>query len=112
MSEDGRQRIDKWLWFARLARSRTAAQRFVEEGRVRVNRDKVDTPSRPVRAGDVLTLRFERQVRVLRILDPGSRRGPASEALMLYEDLAPPKEELSSAEMPADGTLLPRSDED
>lgn len=88
--EAGRQRIDKWLWFARLAKSRSIAQKLVTGGKVRVNRDKIDASSRLVRPGDVLTVTFERQVRVIRILDPGTRRGPAPEAQRLYEDLTPP----------------------
>ena len=91
MSEEtGRQRIDKWLWFARFAKSRSIAQKLVLAGKVRVNRDKIDAPSRLVRPGDVLTLSLERQGRVVKILDPGMRRGPAPEAQRLYEDLTPP----------------------
>ena len=91
MSEEtGRQRIDKWLWFARFAKSRSIAQKLVMGGKVRVNRDKIDASSRLVRPGDVLTLSLERQIRVVRILDPGTRRGPAPEAQRLYEDLTPP----------------------
>ena len=91
MSEEtGRQRIDKWLWFARFAKSRSIAQKLVLAGKVRVNRDKIDAPSRLVRPGDVLTLSLERQVRVVKSLDPGMRRGPAPEAQRLYEDLTPP----------------------
>lgn len=91
MSEEaGRQRIDKWLWFARFAKSRSIAQKLVMGGKVRVNRDKIDASSRLVRPGDVLTLSLERQIRVVKILDPGTRRGPAPEAQRLYEDLTPP----------------------
>ncbi|MET4636703.1 RNA-binding S4 domain-containing protein [Kaistia defluvii] len=91
MSEEtGRQRIDKWLWFARFAKSRSIAQKLVMGGKVRVNRNKIDASSRLVRPGDVLTLSLERQIRVVKILDPGTRRGPAPEAQRLYEDLTPP----------------------
>ncbi len=91
MSEaGGAQRIDKWLWFARLAKTRTTAQKLVLSGAVRVNRDKVDAASRQVRPGDVLTVSLERQVRVLKVLAAGVRRGPATEAQLLYEDLTPP----------------------
>ncbi|MCX5514219.1 RNA-binding protein [Kaistia algarum] len=101
MSEPGRQRIDKWLWFARFAKTRTAAQRLVEDGRVRVNRDKIDAASRQVKPGDVLTLRLERQIKVLKVLDPGTRRGPAPEAQALYEDMTPPVEPGSEGGVPA-----------
>ncbi|MBZ9937379.1 RNA-binding S4 domain-containing protein [Mesorhizobium sp. BR1-1-16] len=91
MSEEaGPQRIDKWLWFARLAKTRTTAQKLVLSGAVRVNRDRIDSASRLVRVGDVLTVALERQVRVLKVLAPGVRRGPAPEAQKLYEDVTPP----------------------
>ncbi len=90
MAEADRQRIDKWLWFVRLAKTRTAAQRLVEDGRVRVNREKVEAASRLVRPGDVLTVRLERQIRVLKVVAPGVRRGPPAEAQTLYEDLTEP----------------------
>ncbi len=91
MSEaGGAQRIDKWLWFARLAKTRTTAQKLVLSGAVRINRDKVDAASRQVHPGDVLTVALERQVRVLKVLAPGVRRGPAPEAQQLYEDMTPP----------------------
>lgn len=84
------QRIDKWLWFARVTKTRTLAQKLATSGRVRVNREKNDSASRIVRAGDTLTIAFEAGVRVLRVLAPGARRGPASEASLLYDDLSPP----------------------
>ena len=88
MTSDDRQRIDKWLFFARIAKSRSLAAKIVATGAVRVNRTKIEQPSHLVRAGDVLTLKTYRDVRVLRILAPGVRRGPAPEARLLYEDLA------------------------
>lgn len=83
------QRLDKWLWFARLARTRSAAQRLVAGGRVRVNSARVRTNATPVRQGDVLTVTLPRAVRVLRIVDSGVRRGSAASAAELYEDLSP-----------------------
>ncbi len=88
MADDGRQRIDKWLWFARLMKSRTLAQKTVVAGRVRVNREKVDTSSHLVAPGDVLTIAGERGVRVVKVLACGTRRGPAPEAQALYQDLS------------------------
>lgn len=89
------QRIDKWLWFARLAKSRTLAQELVAGGKVRINREKQLAPSRLVRPGDVLTITLPGGPRVLKVLSGGERRGPAPEARLLYEDLAPgaPKDE-------------------
>ncbi|KAB0679240.1 RNA-binding S4 domain-containing protein [Aureimonas leprariae] len=84
------QRIDKWLFFARLVKSRSLAQKLVLAGAVRVNREKIDNPARTVRLGDVLTVAVARDVRVLRILASGTRRGPAPEARLLYEDLGRP----------------------
>ena len=87
---DDRVRIDKWLWFARLAKTRTVAQKLAVSGRVRINRRKNDNASRPVKIGDVLTIALDSGVRVLRVAAVGSRRGPAKEARLLYEDLSPP----------------------
>lgn len=80
-------RLDKWLWHARFLKSRTQAQAYLAGHIVRVNRVPASRTSTPVRAGDVLTLPFERGVRVVRILALGTRRGPPAEARTLYEDL-------------------------
>jgi ribosome-associated heat shock protein Hsp15 len=85
MAEDSRQRIDKWLFFSRLVKSRTLAAKLVESGAVRVNREKVDDAAHPVQPGDVLTLALERRVMVCRVLGCGARRGPYAEAKLLYE---------------------------
>ena len=84
-----RQRLDKWLWFARVLKTRTLAARFVSDGHVRINGARQDAPSRQVQIGDVLTISLERQVRVLKVLAPGVRRGPYEEARLLYDDLTP-----------------------
>jgi ribosome-associated heat shock protein Hsp15 len=89
MDQAERQRIDKWLFFARVLKSRTLAAKFVAGGNVRVNRDKIDQPSFAVKPDDVLTISLERRVLVLRIVACGHRRGPAPEAQALYEDLTP-----------------------
>jgi len=85
-----RQRLDKWLWFARVVKSRTLAAKLVGEGFVRINGVKTDVPAKAVHIGDVLTIALERDVRVLKVMAPGTRRGPFSEAQTLYEDLTPP----------------------
>ncbi len=85
-----RQRIDKWLWHARLARTRTAAQAFAVSGRVRINRQKNDSAAHLLRSGDVLTLNLPGRVRVLRVRGIAEHRGSATEATHLYEDLTPP----------------------
>ncbi|MGE0211040.1 MAG: RNA-binding S4 domain-containing protein [Parvibaculaceae bacterium] len=81
------QRIDKWLWFSRLVKTRTLAAKSVEEGAVRINRQKIVKPSHAVSVGDVLTLALHGRVRVLRVEGIGTRRGPAPEAQALYTEL-------------------------
>jgi ribosome-associated heat shock protein Hsp15 len=89
---ESQQRLDKWLWFARCARTRSLAARLVEDGKVRVNRQKILKPAQTVRPGDVVTAAIGERVRVLKIAAAGRRRGPAEEARALYEDLTPPVE--------------------
>ena len=86
-----RIRVDKWLWHARAVKTRSLAQAMVKAGHVRVNREKIAAPSRAVVPGDVLTLTLPTRVRILKVVAPGERRGPASEAATLYEDLTPPR---------------------
>jgi ribosome-associated heat shock protein Hsp15 len=86
---DWRQRIDKWLWHARLARTRSAAQAIAVSGRVRINRNRNDSAAHPVRQGDVLTIVGNGRVRVLRVRAMAERRVSPAEALELYEELAP-----------------------
>ena len=84
------QRLDKWLWFVRVIKSRTQAAGLVTDGKVRVNRQRVDKPSQLVRPGDVVTVAVRGHVRVLKMMAAGQRRGPPAEARTLYEDLTPP----------------------
>lgn len=86
---EARQRLDKWLFFARVVKSRSLAARVAEAGRVRINGDKAAQAAAAVRPGDVLTITLERRILVYRVLDGGARRGPAEEARRLYEDLSP-----------------------
>jgi ribosome-associated heat shock protein Hsp15 len=83
-----RQRIDKWLWFARIVKSRGLAARLVEDGHVRLNRIKIAKPAHEVGAGDVLTLAVHGRVRVLRVRACAPRRGPAAAARRLYDEPA------------------------
>lgn len=89
-ADAGTQRLDKWLWFTRMVKSRTLAAGLVSDGKVRLNRTRVDKPSQAVRIGDVVTATVHRQVRVLKVLGIGERRGPPAEARTLYEDLSEP----------------------
>ncbi len=85
---DRSQRVDKWLWFARIVKSRSLAQALIEQGAVRVNRIKVVRSSAGIAPGDVVTVAVHDRVRVLKVLDQGRRRGPPAEARELYEDLS------------------------
>ena len=89
LGEIVRVRLDKWLFHARMLKSRALAADLIAEGRIRVNGEPTAKPHRAVGAGDVLTFALHGRVRVLRILAPGERRGPAAEARALYDDLAP-----------------------
>ncbi len=82
-----RQRIDRWLWHARIVRTRDAAAALAGSGYVRVNGTRVDAPSRVVRTSDVITVALERRVRVLKVRGFVERRGPAGVRQTLYEDL-------------------------
>lgn len=93
-----RQRIDKWLFFARIAKSRTLAQDWVEGGHVSVNGEKVRRSSADIRTGDRLEILAERRTYILVVKAPGSRRGPYEEARLLYDDESPPQERLSAFE--------------
>jgi ribosome-associated heat shock protein Hsp15 len=83
-----RQRIDRWLWHARVVRTREAAASLAGAGYVRVNGARIEAPGRMVRAGDVITVALDRDVRVLKVKGIAERRGPAPTAVSLYEDLA------------------------
>ena len=102
-----RQRLDKWLFFSRVIKSRTLAQKLIESGAVRVNSERTLDSDHKVGAGDVLTMTVSRRLLVWRIVDAGTRRGPAPEAAMLYEDLSPPPLPRDSL-TPLDGPLAQR----
>ena len=85
------QRIDKWLWYARVTKTRTLASSLVQAGKVRINRVKADKPGASVKVDDVVTIAVHGRVRVLRVVAPGVRRGPAKEAAELFDDLSPPR---------------------
>ncbi|WP_424933235.1 RNA-binding S4 domain-containing protein [Amaricoccus macauensis] len=82
-------RLDKWLWHARLCKTRSLAARLVASGKIRVNSARVVKPATPVRIGDGISYARDGRVRVLRVKGLGVRRGPAAEAQLLYEDLEP-----------------------
>ncbi len=82
-------RLDKWLWQARFFKTRGLAAAVVKGGHVRVNGNRAGKASQLVRPGDVLTFAQAKSVRVVRIIAVGLRRGPATEAQTLYDDLTP-----------------------
>jgi ribosome-associated heat shock protein Hsp15 len=86
---DDRQRIDKWLWHARIVRTRSAAAALAASGHVRLNGARVDAASKAVKAGDVVTIALDARVRVLKVTGFALRRGGADEGRTLYEDMAP-----------------------
>jgi len=87
MRED-RQRLDKWLWFARFAKTRTLAAKLVTSGFVRVNGQRTDNAAKALAVGDVVTVALGRTTLVVRVESLGERRGPAPEARQLYAELS------------------------
>ena len=87
-------RIDKWLWVARFFKSRTLAAAACRGGKVDVN-EQAARASRPVRAGDLLTITLPQIKRIIRVVALSERRGSGKDAALLYEDLtpAPPREQ-------------------
>jgi ribosome-associated heat shock protein Hsp15 len=83
-----RQRLDKWLWHARVVRTRSAAAALIEAGHVRVNGERTTGSSRALRTGDVVTIALDRAVRVLRVTGFAERRGPPDAARGLFDDLS------------------------
>ena len=84
-------RVDKWLWYARFCKSRGIAARLCASGKLRVNRVPIQKAHYGLRVGDVLTFPLGPHIRVIEVRALGSRRGPATEARTLYEDLDPPQ---------------------
>lgn len=103
-----KERLDKFLFFARALKSRTLAQKLIETGAVRVNSERTDRSDHRVGAGDVLTMNLHNRVVVWRIVDCGTRRGPASEAQGLYEDMSPPMPP-KAERSPYEAAIAPRA---
>ena len=82
-----RQRLDKWLWHARVVKARTSAAALIEAGHVRINGLREKAPGHSVKAGDVVTIGLDRSVRVLKVVGFAERRGDAAAARVLYDDL-------------------------
>jgi ribosome-associated heat shock protein Hsp15 len=82
-----RQRLDKWLWHARVVKARSSAAALVEAGHVRINGIREKAPGHAVKAGDVVTIGLDNSVRILKVVAFAERRGDATAARVLYEDL-------------------------
>ena len=82
-----KQRLDKWLWHARVVKARTSAAALVESGHVRINGVRETSPGHAVKAGDVITIALDRGVRLMKVAGFSERRGDATAARALYEDL-------------------------
>jgi ribosome-associated heat shock protein Hsp15 len=89
-SSTGSRRLDQWLWFARLAKSRSLAGRLCAAGAVTLNGTTVRKPNRLIRLGDAIVAPQGGYRRTVRVLALGLRRGPAIEARLLYEEIAAP----------------------
>jgi len=94
-------RLDIWLWHARFFKTRSLATKICKAGKVRINGTHAVKPSAPVKPGDVLTFPQAKQIKIIEIIAPGVRRGPAPEAQMLYKDLTPPPEKTAKSFKPA-----------
>jgi ribosome-associated heat shock protein Hsp15 len=82
-----RQRLDKFLWHARVVKARSSAAELVERGYVRINGVRETSPGHAVKPGDVLTVALDRTVRVMKVVGFSERRGDAGAARVLYEEL-------------------------
>ena len=93
-AQDRLLRLDKWLWHARFFKTRSAATKAISGGRFRLDGMVMNKPHRQALCGQVLTFIQSDRIRVIKIKALGSRRGPASEASLLYEDMTPAREAL------------------
>jgi ribosome-associated heat shock protein Hsp15 len=83
-----RQRLDKWLWHARVVKARTQAAALVETGHVRVNGMRETSPGHALKIADVLTIRLDRGIRILKVTGFAERRGGSTAARALYDDVS------------------------
>jgi ribosome-associated heat shock protein Hsp15 len=87
-----RQRLDKWLWHARVVRARSSAAELVSSGHVRINGARERSPGHGLKIGDVVTIALDRNVRLLKVIGFSERRGDAASVTGLYADLELPRE--------------------
>lgn len=103
-------RLDKFLWFARIVKTRSLAQALAESGTLRIAGRRAERAHAPVRVGDVLSFAVHGKVRVLRIAALPARRGPPAEARTLYVELA--DQPAAARNLPAPDTLTSRAGDD
>ncbi|MGB1181090.1 MAG: RNA-binding S4 domain-containing protein [Candidatus Puniceispirillaceae bacterium] len=103
-------RLDKWLWYARFLKTRSAASKMISSGKLRIDGALVNKPHRAVQIGHVYTFAQGPHIRVIKVLALATRRGPAPEAALLYEDMAPiePRQKQDGASLSA-GTFETRN---
>lgn len=98
------QRLDKWLWHARVTKTRSLAQKLIASGKIRIDSTKTTSASQKVKFGQVLTITLPREIKILEIIAFAEKRGPYSQACLLYTDLSPPKpdhtDKTKDAELP------------
>jgi ribosome-associated heat shock protein Hsp15 len=105
------QRLDKWLWHARIVKTRSLAAQLIIKGKFRVNRGKVRKPAFPVKCGDVITASVSEHIRILQIVSFSERRGQAAEACGLYVDVTPGQGKLPPSEGADNACVARMSDE-
>ena len=103
MVEESRQRLDRWLWHARLVKTRSLAAALAASGYVRVNGRRIEAPARAVDPGDILTIALPSAVKVLRIIDFAERRGGPATSRRLYEEIEPSKSPAIASDLLAKG---------
>ena len=103
-------RLDKWLWYARFFKTRSAASKMISSGKLRIDGALVNKPHRAVQIGHVYTFAQGPHIRVIKVLALATRRGPAPEATLLYENMAPiePRQKQDGASLSA-GTFETRN---
>ena len=82
-------RLDTYLYYIRIFKSRSIASKFVSTNRLRISGQVTQKPHRMISVGDVLTITINDNIKILKVLEIPNRRGPYSESLNFYEDITP-----------------------
>ena len=112
VTEPDKQRLDKWLWYARVTKTRSLAQKLISTGKIRIDGNKVQNSSQQVKIGNVLTITLANTIKILRIAGFADKRGAYPVAKQLYEDLSPasPRPSRSDGEKVAGVTPIGKPD--